>query len=161
MRSAICLSSALLLWPLSPFALPLPSCLNPDTLPEDGVVPCAPVEHYGWSIDEGLPRRKARSAENMAEADATPVLRLRDDIVEHAIMEPEAPVRRDVEPTLSAAAKEGPVVDSRDPRTLKERWILEELEDLEVVDAESPGEYGDADAGPASIKRWTISRPLE
>lgn len=75
----------------------------------------------------------------MAEADATPVLRLRDDIVEHAIMEPEAPVRRDVEPTLSAAAKEGPVVDSRDPRTLKERWILEELEDLEVVDAESPG----------------------
>lgn len=63
----------------------------------------------------------------------------REDIIEQATMEPEGPVRRDIELALSAVGKEGPTEDSRAVRTLKERWIIQELEDLDVINVESPG----------------------
>ena len=62
------------------------------------------------------------SSEELAGANANPVPNPREDIVERAIIISEAPMRRDFESALSIARKEGPKLDSRAVRTLRERW---------------------------------------
>lgn len=159
MHSALYLSSALLLWPLLISALPLPTCLDTDLSPEDGS--CDFIEHYPihWAIDEGHLRLKARAAEGPAHGSAVPALEPRGDVVELAVAEPEGPVRRDAE-AISIMGKEEPRVDTRDRVNLKERWIIQEMEEAEVPGA---GPEVSTDGGPESTpgKRWTIAPPAD
>lgn len=66
-----------------------------------------------------------------------PALEPRGDVVELAVAEPEGPVRRDAE-AISIMGKEEPRVDTRDRVNLKERWIIQEMEEAEVPGA-GPG----------------------
>lgn len=92
-------------------------------LPDDRAVPCDPfgLLRADWALGQDPLRRKAQSTEEVADANAIHALKPREDIVEHAIVGSEGPVRRDVESALSVVGKEGPKVNSRAVRTLKQR----------------------------------------
>ena len=93
--------------------------------------------------------------EDVANADAIPALKQREDIVEHAIIAPEGPMRSDVESALSIVGKEGPIVDSRATRNLEERWMQGEFEMLDVVDVDSPGKVTPSITNLDMVDTWT------
>lgn len=74
-----------------------------------------------------------------ADGNAKPALEPRDDVVKLAIAAAEGSVRRDAELPLSNVEKDEPTVDTRAGPTLKERWIIHEMEELIELYSGTPG----------------------
>lgn len=92
-------------------------------------------------------------SEGPADGNAKPALEPRDDVFELAIAAAEGPVRRDAESPLSNAGKDEPTADTRAGPTLKERWIIHEMEELIEL-------YSGTRVGRANIHKSIITDGL-